>query len=137
MVSGVEPPWKRSFDLKKGFTLLELAIASGILTVAILGLLASLQSPFTLNSASKETAAALQDASRVVEEIRVETFSTIPTTNWTTWAQTNGLTHRVNEVVTMTITGTDPLTVTVQVQWRCLGGKGPQRTLLLSTRRTS
>ena len=123
--------------MRKGFTLLELVIASGILTVAILGLLASLQSPFTLNSASKETAIALQDASRVLEEIRVATFSTIPTTNWTTWAQTNGLTHLVNEAVTVTTIGTDPLTVTVQVTWTSLGGKGPQRTLLLSTRRTS
>ena len=123
--------------MKKGFTLLELAIATGILTVAILGLLASLQSPFILNAASKETAIALQDASRVLEEIRVATFSTVPTTNWTTWAQTNGLTHLVNEAVTVTITGTDPLTVTVQVQWTSLGGRGSQRTLLLSTRRGS
>ena len=123
--------------MKKGFTLLELAIASGILTVAILGLLASLQSPFTLNSASKETAVAIQDASRVLEEIRVVTFSTILTTNWTTWAQTNGLTQLVNEEITVTTAGTDPLTVTVQVKWTSLGGKGPQRTFLLSTRRTS
>ena len=123
--------------MKKGFTLLELAIASGILTVAILGLLSSLQSPFTLNAASKETVIALQDASRVLEEIRVATFSTIPITNWTTWAQTNGLTHLVNEAVTVTTIGADPLTATVQVQWTSLGGKGSTRTLLLSTRRTS
>ena len=123
--------------MKKGFTLLELAIASGILTVAILGLLSSLQSPFTLNATSKETAIALQDASRVLEEIRTATFSTIPTTNWTTWAQTNGLTHLVNEAVTVTTIGTDPLTATVQVRWTSQGGKGSTRTLLLSTRRTS
>lgn len=123
--------------MKKGFTLLELAIASGILTIAILGLLASLHSPFALNAAAKETTIAVEDASRVVEEIRVAAFSSITTTNWTTWAQTNGLTHLVNEAVTVTTTGTDPLTVTVQVQWTSQGGKGPQRTLLLATRRTS
>ena len=123
--------------MKKGFTLLELTIASGILTVAILGLLAGLQSPFVLNTAAKETTVALQDASRVLEEIRVITFSSITTTNWTTWASTNGLTHLVNEAVTVTPSGTDPITVTVQVQWTSQGGRGPQRTVILSTRRAS
>ena len=123
--------------MRKGFTLLELAIASGILTVAILGLLAALHSPFTLNTAAKETTVALQDASRVLEEIRVTAFSSVATTNWTAWAQNNGLTHLVNEAVTVTTTGTDPLTITTQVQWTSQGGKGSPRTVLLSTRRTS
>ena len=127
--------------MKKGFTLLELAIAAGVLTVAILGLLAALQSLHPLNETAKETAVALQDASRVMEQIRVTPFSSIPTTNWTSWAQTNGLTHLTNEAVTVTTTvttsGTDPLNVAVQVSWSSQRGKGPSRTFQLSTRRTS
>ena len=123
--------------MKKGFTLLELAIAAGVLTVAILGLLAALQSLNPLNEGAKETAVALQDASRVMEEIRVTPFSSIPTTNWTSWAQTNGLTHLTNEAVTVTTSGTDPLNVAVQVSWSSQRGKGPQRTFQLSARRTS
>lgn len=123
--------------MKKGFTLLELAIASGILTVAILGLLAALQSPFALNEAAKETTIASEDASRVIEEIRVISFLSITTTNWTTWAQTNGLTRLSNETVTVTTSGTNPLGITVQVQWTSLGGKGSQRTISLATRRYS
>jgi len=123
--------------MKKGFTLLELALATGVLTIAVLGLLASLQSPFTLNEASKETVIAMRDASWVMEQIGATTFSTIPTTNWTTWAQNNGLTHLVNESVVVTTSGSDPLNVTVEVRWTSYGGKGSQRRFTLSTRRTS
>ena len=123
--------------MKKGFTLLELTIAAGVLTVAILGLLAALQSLHPLNETAKETAVASQDASRVMEEIRVTTPSSIPTTNWTNWAQTNGLTHLLNETITVTTSGSDPLNITVQASWSSQRGKGPQRTLQLSTRRTS
>jgi len=123
--------------MKKGFTLLEVAIASGILTVAILGLLTGLQTPFILNDSAKETTIALKDAARVLEEIRITNFSDITTTNWTSWAQSNGLTHLTNEVVTVTTTGTDPLSITVEVQWDSRAGQRPSRTVELATRKTS
>ena len=123
--------------MKKGFTLLEVAIATGILTIAFLGLLASLQSPFTLNETAKETTIALKDASRVFEEVLTTSFSTITTTNWTTWAQNNGLTHLVNEALLVTTSGSDPLNITVEVRWTSYGGRGSQRRFVLATRRTS
>ena len=104
---------------RSGFTMLELVIASAILLVAVLGLLSVYQSPFVLNEVVRDTTTAVQDASKVIEQIRVTAFASVQMTDpwWDTWAQNNGAKNLPSETVSVAYAGTDPLELTVTVQW--------------------
>jgi len=102
---------------RSGFTMLELVIASAVLLIAVLGLLSVYQSPFVLNELTRDTTTAVQDASKVIEQMRVTAFASVQTTNWDTWAQNNGAKNLPSETLSIAYTGTDPLEFTVTVQW--------------------
>ena len=95
--------------------MIELMIASAVLLVAITGLLGFYRSPLILNDVSRETVIATQDASQVIEQIRVTPFTNIKSTNWDTWATNNGAKGLASETITVTYSGIDPLTFTVTV----------------------
>lgn len=121
---------------ENGFTLLEFVIASAVFLVGVLGLLFFYQVPFVMNEIARDTTIAVQDASTVVEQMRVTSFGNIQSTNWDTWAQTSGTKHlplETNETVSVTYAGTDPLQLTVTVQWT---RRGRTRDVRLTSRRT-
>ena len=118
---------------QRGFTMLELMFGSVILLVVIVGLLSFYRSPFVLNELARDTTIAVQDVSKVIEQMRVTPFGNIQTTDWDTWAQNNGAKNLPSETISMTYTGTDPLEFTVTVQWI---RKGRTRTIRLTSRAT-
>ena len=113
---------------KKGMTLLELLIASGILVVAVCGILATFINFRYLTTQSKDRTIAAQDASAIIERIR----NVAPFTNANVVAQyPNGavvsnfgsLPAATNEQVTVSYTNTAaaPLEVIVTVRWQHMG----------------
>lgn len=121
---------------RSGFTLLELVIGSAVLLIAVLGLLSFYRSPFILNELARDTTIAVQDGSKVIEQIRVTPFGSIqmPDPYWDTWAQSNGAKNLPGETITVAYTGTDPLEFTVTVQWTRVVGR--TRSIRLSSRAT-
>lgn len=75
-----------------GFTLLELVIATAVLSIAILATSFSILSITDMTELSREKVAAIQDANRVLEEMR-DTVNTsaavLRSTDWTAWATAN------------------------------------------------
>lgn len=102
---------------KGGFTLIELLIATAIFVIAISGLLGAFFTSAYLNESARNLTTAVSHASRVLEEMRNTNFSSITSTNWTTWAANNGLNTLTNERVTTSFSGTDPLLATVTVSY--------------------
>ena len=102
---------------RSGFTMLELMFGSVILLVVIVGLLSFYRSPFVLNELSRDTTIAVQDVSKVIEQMRVTPFGSIQTTYWDTWAQGNGAKNLPLEAIAVSYNGTDPLEFTVTAQW--------------------
>ena len=128
------PLSNRGRDMRyHGFTLLELMIGSAVLLVAILGLLSFYRSPFVLNEMARDTTVAVQDISKVMEQVRVTPFGSIQTTNWDTWAQNNNAKNLPSETFAVSYAGTDPLEFTVTVQWT---RRGRTRDVRLSSRVT-
>lgn len=115
---------------KKGLTLLELVIGVAIFIVAIVSLLGAYMGALTMSEGSRNLNTAINDATRVIEEMRNIPFASITLTNWTTWASNNGANTLEDETITTTYQGTDPLTVTVTVNWT---EKGRQRNTALVT----
>ncbi len=115
---------------KKGLTLLELVIGVAIFIVAIVSLLGAYMGALTMSEGSKNLNTAINDATRVVEEMRNIPFASITLTDWTAWASNNGANTLENETTTTAYQGTDPLTVTVTVNWT---EKGRQRNTSLVT----
>lgn len=118
---------------RSGFTLLELVMGSAVLLIALLGLLSFYRSPFMLNEIARDTTIAIQDATKVIEQMRVTPFGSLQTTNWDTWAQNNGAKNLPSETVSVAYTGTDPLEFTVTVQWT---RRNRTRTVRLTSRAT-
>ena len=124
--------------MKTGFTLVELLIATAVLLVAITGLLIAFRSPAVLNEMARDTTIATQDASRIIEQMRVTPFANIQTTNWDTWATNNGAknllpTSDTNEQVVVTYTTLDSslLEVKIQINWT---RRSRSRNIRLTTR---
>lgn len=126
----VTPRWN-----KMGFTMLEVVIASAVLLVAVMGLLSFYQSPLRLNEAARDTTIAIQDSSKVIEQIRATPFGNIESTNWDTWAQNNGAKNLPSETMSVSYAnpGTDPLEFTVTTQWT---RRGVTRNVRLTSRIT-
>ncbi|MBM3252767.1 MAG: type II secretion system protein [Candidatus Omnitrophica bacterium] len=102
---------------KKGLTLLEIVVGMAIFIVSIVSLLGAYMNVLAMSEGSRNLNTALNDVSRVIEEMRNIPFSSITLTDWTTWAQNNGANTLENETVTVSYQGADPLTVTVIVNW--------------------
>ncbi len=116
-------------DKNKAFTLLEIMVSVSVLVVVLLGLLSGYINCLNINEMSRSTTIAQEDARRIVEAMRalaVSSLTDITGTDWTAWAQNNGLNSLSSEQVAATYTdldGTgdalddDPLCVTVIVSW--------------------
>ncbi|MFH0877203.1 MAG: hypothetical protein V1863_03155 [Candidatus Omnitrophota bacterium] len=105
---------------KSGFTFLELLITSGVIIIALTGLLATYITCYELNETSKNSNLALTEAQRVMEEIFNTDFLSVPGVyNGFTFA-VSGLPagNSVGRVTVDNSTNPDLLNVTVGVCWR-------------------
>ena len=122
----------------RGLTLVELMIGAVILAIAIVSLLGAFMAQMALNEHARNQALATNDAARVMEELRRQNSGagcTAPSAaapagfaNWNAWladTTANGgggksvqPTPNTNELIAVTATGADPLTVTVAACWR-------------------
>lgn len=121
----------------RGLTLVELMVGSVLLALGIASLLWALLSQVTANEFSRMRAWATNDASRVMEQLRQQNSggcsspSVTPPAgfgNWDAWLADTGATGGggksvqpnpgVNELVVVSATGVDPLTVSAAVCWR-------------------
>ena len=122
----------------RALTFVEILVGTVILAVAIVGLLGAFWWQIALNEHSRNRAWAINDASRVMEQLRRQnsgggcaTPSTTPSggfASWDAWladTTVNGGGGKsvqpdpaVNELLVVTSSGADPLTVTVAVCWR-------------------
>lgn len=124
----------RIFKKDAGFTLLELMIGAAILITAITVLLATYVATSSLIETSRNTTTALNDISRVIEQLRNNastSFSSVTSTDWTTWASQNGSNTLTSEQVSVCFynsggvllfcgvgaTSANPLEVRVTVNW--------------------
>lgn len=127
--------------LARGLTLVELVLGGGMLVVAFTGLLQAWLSQLTLSEHSRYLSWAVNDADRVMERIHqqnaVATCS-VPTVtppvgfaSWDAWlADTTAgggggksiqPNPAVNELIVPSISGTDPIQVSIAVCWRNRG----------------
>lgn len=123
---------------ERGFTLVELLIGATILMIGLVIMLAAVVSEVALNEHHRNLSWALNDASRVMERLREQNTgascaapsAAAPSgfASWDAWlASTAGTggggkslqpSPSTNELVVVTPSGTDPLTVTVAICWR-------------------
>jgi hypothetical protein len=130
---------RKQFNRKiKAFTLSELLIAAGVLVIALGGLLLGFMACFILNESSRNLALASGHAQFVMEEITDTTFASIKTSadsgvwDWDAADVTsNGLSVLYNESIDTQVTGADPLTIVVTVNWQ--DQKGRNRNVVLQT----
>jgi len=133
------------FKDKKGFGLIELAVAATVLVTAILTTAFSLLNIQNLGELSREKVIAVQDANRVLEAMRDTadaSLSSLQSTNWTTWATTNVVNVKgTNEIwldqenVTAAFGGTNPVQVNLTLNWRHRQRTFSYRVLTLMTDR--
>ena len=131
---------------RRGFTLIELAIAVAVLVIAILTAVLSLLKLQDLSELSKEKVVALTDANRVLEAMRDTANASVlnlQNTNWTTWAATNVInTKGTNEprldqeTVTVTVGAGNPVSVTFVLTWNHRRRSVSFRVVTLMTDRT-
>ena len=123
---------------RRGLTLVEMLIAAAILAVAITAILGAYFMQVALTEHSRNMAWGANDASRVMERLRQQNTGGACTTpsaaapggfaSWDVWladATANGgggksiqPNPNTNELVVVTPTGVDPMTLTVAVCWR-------------------
>lgn len=140
----------KAFGDKGGFTLLELMIATAILIVGIIGILAVFAYCYGLNETSRSVTQAANDGRAVLEAMRDESaggISNAGNTNWNLWAKGTGLTvsgkannipltSLTQEDIVTDISGNDPLLITLTVNWIERGGRqGRIRLVTLMTQR--
>lgn len=109
---------------RKGFTLIELMIAAGVLVIVLGGLLLTYISCFALNETSRNLTFAINSAQDKLEEIRDYTFSRI-------YDDYNGHTFEVPGIasgdskglVEVDNSNPDLLKITITVCWRQGGGR--------------
>ena len=126
-----------------GFTLAEVVLGGTVLAIAVAAILGAYVGRVTLNEHARSLSLAIQDANRIIEQIRQQTAScgTNPDASapggfgWDTWLTNNGEKSiqpvpADNELVVVTCqdsggtatfptcTGTDPIRVTVAICWR-------------------
>lgn len=129
---------KRRGAGERGLTLVELVVGVAFMLIAISAMLGAFWTQMSLNEHARNRAWAANDASRVMERVRQQNTGAacaVPNlsapagfASWDAWladttanggggksVQPNGA---VNELVVVTPTGTDPVTVTVAVCWR-------------------
>jgi prepilin-type N-terminal cleavage/methylation domain-containing protein len=129
----------------RGFTLVEIVIATTILVVAVLGTFLSQLKAHSLVSSSRETSVAMADVRAVMERLALMPLQEIPVGTSTyaagePVAAFEGL-HLRDERVVVTYPGygggtfvPDPLPILVTITWT--GGRGERRELRVRSMRT-
>jgi len=102
---------------KKAFTMPELMIAIFILVIGIGSLIAAFVNCLWLNEQAANLTAVTSHAEHVLEEIRDTEFSQIASTDWDAWIENEGIATLSQESIAVSVSGTDPLTITVTVNW--------------------
>lgn len=116
----------------KGFSLVELLLAAVILAFVLTGLLALFISCIFLNDTNRNTTIATSHAQFAMEEVKNTTFASITGATWNSAViASKGLTSLSSETIIINVTGTDPLDITVTVNWKDRGTRN--RTISLET----
>ena len=108
---------------EEGFTLIEIMIAMCVSVIAILGFITAITSIRQASESAYERTIALQDANRVIEQMRNTatsgTFPGVVTTAYPNNATVSGFSNLTNEQVAVGYANTtaNPLDVTVTVTW--------------------
>lgn len=103
---------------RKGFTLLELICAVAILVVALVGLLSSYAGCFNLVESSTNTSIAVNEAQRIMEEMRTRNLTNIVSEDWLAWVEDKGCNCLNHETINVSYIGADPLQISVKVGWK-------------------
>lgn len=106
----------------RGFTLVEICMTIVIFAISMVALLGFYLGTARINESGRNLTQAMNDARVVMEAIRDASaggVAAVTATNWTDWAQANGLTSLGNEqiVVTTGAVNADPIQVNVRVNW--------------------
>ena len=121
---------------RRGLTFVELLVGMSLLTIALMALFGVFTGTSTLNEHARDRAWAMDDANRVMERLRQQNAgcnqpaaaSPAGFGNWDAWLASSAAAGgggktlqpnpNVNELVTLSASGTDPLGVTVSICWR-------------------
>jgi prepilin-type N-terminal cleavage/methylation domain-containing protein len=107
---------------RSGFTMIEVMVAMTVFVIAIVALMGVYLGIAALSESSRNLTQAMADARVVLEGLRDTSgggLAAVTGTDWTAWAENNGLTSLRDEAVTVTYAdpAADPLSVTIQVTW--------------------
>lgn len=112
---------------QKGFSLVEVLVGAVIMAIAILSASFSILNIQQLSEVSKQKVVATADANRVLEAMRYEanvSLTDMQNKNWAVWATDNVINTKggsdiqlVGENVNVVLNGTDPVQVTLTVNW--------------------
>ena len=112
--------------MNKGFTLMELMIGVGLFAIVLFGIMLLIGESLALGKFSNHRTVAMNEARRVIEEIRQvadqNDLATVVSTNWATWADTvNALPSETTTVTDLQgnplQNNVDPLQIRVTVSW--------------------
>jgi prepilin-type N-terminal cleavage/methylation domain-containing protein len=118
-----------------GFTLIEIMIAMSVSVIAILGFITAVTSIRQSSEGAYERTIAMQDANRVIEQMRdTSTSGTFPdnvTAAYPNNTAVSGFSSLTSEQVTVSYASTtaDPLDVTVTVTWLAHGRRSMSKAI--------
>ncbi len=106
----------------RGFTLMEVVVATAYVAVGIVGLMSAFFVGLALVESSRNTAEAGAHARLVLEEIRRESGSglnAVVSKDWASWVTREGLTTLPSEAIRVDVRNrnADPAEVTVTITW--------------------
>lgn len=135
----------RALQGKRGFTLVEAMVAACVLAIAVLSASFSLFNLQNLSEFSRQKVVAVADANRILEAMREQANASLTNTknaDWSTWFQTNVLNARgTNEIqldqenIAAVFSGTDPLQITLTLNWNQRGRPQAYQVITLMTSR--
>jgi prepilin-type N-terminal cleavage/methylation domain-containing protein len=119
-----------------GFSLPELLIVTAILAYSLSVVLLTFINGTALNESSRNLITSVAHAEFVMEDIKNQAFTGLGTNisngNWT-WdtaaISSNGLTPMKAESIATTVSGTNPLDITVTVNWQDTRGRARSKSM--------